>query len=186
MLAPSAPPTISPVLAPAEPPVAGLRMLVATNGSPASQRATAVAAALVAECAGQLVVVHVLAALEVRVVRLGPTVESVSWSDDPFSDPVLLAARRLAWMSGVVARVALVAGPPADGIVIVARQISAGLIVMGRGRAPGWRAGWLAASTRARVERRAAVPVLAVPAVRGGQAAPRGVPAVVVDEAWPC
>jgi len=59
-----------------------------------------VPAAIASERGGELFVVHVRAAFELRVVRLGPTTVSARWLDDPYSEPLLLAARRLAWEPG--------------------------------------------------------------------------------------
>ena len=139
---------------------ARLRILNAISHSPASQRATVVAAAIVSEHGGELFLVHVRAPVELRVVRLGPTRVSARWSDDPYSEPVLLAARRLAWENGVAARVGLIAGTPADGIVMAARQLDVDLVVLGArtARLTGWRYG----VTQARVKRSSPVSVLTV------------------------
>jgi nucleotide-binding universal stress UspA family protein len=75
----------------------------------------------------------------------------------PYAEPVLLAARRLAWENGIAAWVGLIAGPVADGIVIAALQLEAGLVVLGaRASRPG------CALTRERVKRSSPVPVLTV------------------------
>jgi nucleotide-binding universal stress UspA family protein len=110
------------------------RIVNATSGSSASQRATAVAAAIAAERGDELVVVHVQPPRELRVARLGPTVVGPCWLDDPHPEPVLLQARRLAWANGISARVGLIAGVPADGIVLAARDLGAGLVVIGARR----------------------------------------------------
>jgi nucleotide-binding universal stress UspA family protein len=148
---------VVPVSAPGDGSV--LRILNATSASPASQRATVVAAAIASEHGGELFVVHVRPPVELRVVRLGPTSVSARWLDDPYSEPVLLGARRLAWEHAIGARVGLIAGPPADGIVMAARQMGAGLVVVGHAsRSTGWRYG----VTRTRVKRSSPVPLLTV------------------------
>src|SRR5579875_3691179 len=116
VMTPSTPPvTVGPRFArPGRRADGGPRVLLAASGSAASQRAIVVGAAIVAEHGGQLIVVHVRPAVLMRVTRLGPTVASPCWLDDPFSDGVLLAARRLAWENGVLPRVGLLAGPVAD------------------------------------------------------------------------
>jgi nucleotide-binding universal stress UspA family protein len=137
-----------------------LRILNATSGSPASQRATVVAATIASEHGGELFVVHVRPPVELRVVRLGPTTVSARWLDDPFSEAVLLEARQLAWENGIAARVGLIAGLAADGIVMAARQLDAALVVLGaRGSARGRGLG----ATPARAKRSSPVPVLTVP-----------------------
>lgn len=74
------------------------------------------------------------------------------------SEVRLLAARRLAWENEIAVRVGLIAGPAADGIVMAARQLEAGLIVLGaRASRPGPGLG----VTRTRVKRSSPVPVLA-------------------------
>jgi nucleotide-binding universal stress UspA family protein len=126
--APTAPTQRAPLLGLGEDGTVSRTLIVnATSGSPASQRATAVASAIAAEHGRELVVVHVLPPREVQVVRLGPTVARPCWLDDPYSKPVLLQARRLAWAHGIGARVGLIAGMPADGIVMAARELGAGL-----------------------------------------------------------
>lgn len=139
---------------------------MATSGSPASQRAVEVAAAIAAEHGDELVIVHVQPPGEVRVARLGPTVVSCCWLQDPYSEPVLLDARQLAWVNGAAARVGLIAGLPADGIVMAARQLDAGLVVIGA-RATRLPAR-LAAPIRVRLATRCPVALLTVPA--GGSA----------------
>ena len=160
---------------------ARLRVLNAASGTLASQRATSVAATIAAERGGELVVVHVQPPRELRVVRLGPTVVRSCWLDDPYSEPVLLAARRLAWANGIMARIALLAGLPADGVVMAAGEFGAGLVVIGS------RTAWLPAPTRARIQRACPVPVLAVS--RGRTAAAAGgsaVSAPAMAEAQAC
>jgi nucleotide-binding universal stress UspA family protein len=148
----------------------GRVLLAAASGSTASERATEVAAAIAAEHGGELVIVHVQPPQEVRVARLGPTLVGCRWLDDPYSEPVLLQARRLAWANGCLARVGLIAGPPVDGIVMAARRLDAGLVVVGA-RATRL-AGWLGAPTRTRLAHRGPVPVLTVsPDWRAGAAA---------------
>jgi nucleotide-binding universal stress UspA family protein len=137
-----------------------LRILNATSGSPGSQRATVVAAVIASERGGDLFVVHVRPPVELRVVRLGPTSVSARWWDDPYSEPLLLEARRLAWENGVAARIGLIAGPPADGIVMAARQLDVDLVVLGA-RTSGLTGGRFAV-TRARVKRSSSVSVLTV------------------------
>jgi len=138
------------------------RVVVATSGSPASQRAIEVAAAIAAEHSGELVILHVQPPRQVRVARLGPTVVGCCWSQDPYSERVLIDARRLACANGSPARVGLIAASPADGIVMAARQLDARQVVIGARttRLPAR----LAAPTRARLADGCPVPLLTVPA----------------------
>ncbi len=149
----------------------GPRVLLATSGSAASRRATVVAVAIAGEHNGQLIVVHVRPPVLMRVTRLGPAVAPPGWLDDPMSDAVLLAARRLAWENGVLPRVGLLAGAVAKAVVLAARQLDVGLIVIGSRIAR--RPTRMSQSIHARVRRSGAAPVLAVPLApsgRGGQA----------------
>jgi len=66
----------------------------------------------------------------------------------------------MAWENGIAAQVGLIARPAADGIVMAARQLEAGLVVIG---ARAWGpTGWRLGVTRTRVKRSSPVPVLAV------------------------
>lgn len=157
------------------------RVLNAVSGSAASQRATIVAAALASEHAGELVIVHVRPPSEMRVVRLGPAVVRTRWLDDPFGEPVLLQARRLAWTSGVMPRIVLMDGRVTEGVAMAAREWGSSLVVI------GWRARWLPATTRTRIQRSCPVPVLAVS--RGGAPFMRvdgSVPELLSESARPC
>jgi hypothetical protein len=70
-----------------------VRTLNATSGSPASARATVVAAAIVSEHGGELLVVHVRPPLELRVLGLGPTtVPRAGWMIGIWSLVVLCGA----------------------------------------------------------------------------------------------
>ncbi len=107
------------------------RVLVAASGSLASRQATAVAANLASTFEAQLVILHVVPAVEYRVGRLAPTLPITRQPDDPLTNPVLLEARRLAWTRGTSARTILIAGDPAPVIVAVARELRADLLVIG-------------------------------------------------------
>lgn len=104
------------------------RVLNAVSGSPMSAHATAIAT----ERNAELIVVHVLTPTAVRVSRLGPTLIRTRRLDDPFSSPVLLAARRAAWSHGVLAQIVLFDGETVGAILTAAQDMNAGLIVIGR------------------------------------------------------
>ena len=88
------------------------RLLLATSGSRASRHATAVAAELASTFDAQLVILHVVAAVEYRVGRLAPTLPISQQLDDPLTSPVLLQARRVAWARGTNPKTILAAGDP--------------------------------------------------------------------------
>jgi nucleotide-binding universal stress UspA family protein len=138
-----------------------LRVLNASSGTRASERSTAVAAAIAAERVGELFVVHVAEPIKVRVTRLGPTLVRPRRLDDPFADPVLIRARRVASANGALARLVLMAGDPVEAILVAARDLRVDLIAIGARsvRMPPF----MAAPTRHRLQRVAPVPVLAVP-----------------------
>jgi nucleotide-binding universal stress UspA family protein len=137
------------------------RVLNAVSGSRASAHATATAAAIASERNAELILVHVLAPAAVRVSRFGPTVIRTRRLDDPFSSPVLLAARRVAWSHGALARIVLFDGETVPAILNAARDMEAGLIVIGQVHS---RARISRARTGPRLRRRSVCPVLAVPA----------------------
>ena len=107
-----------------------LTILSAVSGSPASCRAVEVGASLTAENGGKLIVVHVTPPTQLRVVRLGPTTIGTGWLGDPYAEPILLDARRLAWAHGIMARVGLISGLPAEGVLMAARELRPTLIVI--------------------------------------------------------
>jgi nucleotide-binding universal stress UspA family protein len=86
------------------------RILHATSGSLAARAATVVAAELAAGFEAQLITVHVIVAENCRVGRMAPTLPITRRLDDPYTDPVLLDARRVAWARGVSTELALIAG----------------------------------------------------------------------------
>jgi nucleotide-binding universal stress UspA family protein len=137
------------------------RIVVATNGSPASRHATGVAAELASTFAAELTAVHVVPAIEYRVGRLAPTLPTTRRLDDPYTSAVLLEARRIAWERGSAARSVLIAGEPPQALVAIAARLDADLIVIGlkprRGLAR------LLARTARWVQAHAPCPVLAVP-----------------------
>ncbi len=104
---------------------------------------------------------------EIRLVRLGPTTVGTHWLRDPYAEPVLLDARRAAWAHGIAARLGLISGLPAEGLLMAAQEGKPTLIVIGarRSRLPAR----LAAPTRARVQRCSPVPILTVPSAISGR-----------------
>ena len=106
-------------------------LMVAVSGSDASRRATAVAADLANTFDAQLTILHVVPPLRYRVGRLAPTLPITQRLDDPLGNPVLLAARQIAWARGVSPRALLIAGDPAPVIVTVASDLRADLLVIG-------------------------------------------------------
>lgn len=136
------------------------RILLAASGTPASRHAAATAADLATAFDAELTILHVLPACEYRAVRLGPILPINRQLDDPLRSEVLLDARRVAWNRGIASRTILIAGDPAAGIVAVATDISADLLVIGKRRRRLPLAG--AARTHTWVQAHAPCPVLPV------------------------
>lgn len=135
-------------------------VLLATSGSPASRRATAVAAGLASTFDAELVILHVVAPIQYRVGRLAPTLPITRRLDDPLTNAVLLDARRIAWAHSASTKTILVAGDAAHVIVTVAGELGADLLVIGKNphRIPSA----LTAKTRRWVHSHAPCPVLPV------------------------
>lgn len=136
------------------------RVLNATNGSAASQCATAAAAVIAHELDAELIVVHVRPPETMRVGRLAPTIVHTIRLEDPHGNKVLSAARQLAWTNGTFARLILMTGDPAPAIASLADQLSVDLIVIGA-RQSGVPA-VLSARTRSHIQRVAPCPVRVV------------------------
>ena len=153
------------------------RILLATSGSDASQQATIIAADLASTFNAQLTIVHVLAPLEYRAARLGPTVPIIQRLDDPLTDQVLLDARRVAWERGTNARIVLVAGDPGSVITTACYDIGADLLVIGH--TPRLMPRALAARTRRWVDAHAPCPVLPIAAKPPLRARPAVEPVLV-------
>jgi nucleotide-binding universal stress UspA family protein len=107
------------------------RVLVAASGSPASRHATAIAAELASTFDAEFTIVHVIPATEYRTARLGPILPINRQLNDPLTSDVLREARRSAWTRGVSPRTILIAGETARGIVAVAADLGADLLVIG-------------------------------------------------------
>jgi len=136
------------------------RVLLATSGSAASRRASAVAADLASTFDAELVILHVLAPIEYRIGRLAPTLPITRRLDDPLTNAVLLDARRVAWARSARTKTILVAGDAARVIVTVAGELGADLLVIGSN--PHRIASTLSARTRRWVHSHAPCPVLPV------------------------
>lgn len=93
-----------------------------------------------------------------------PTLPITRHLDDPLTSPVLLDARRVAWLRGASAKTMLIAGDPARVIVTVAGELGADLLVMGG--TSRLLPSALVAKTRHWVAARAPCPVLPVATAR--------------------
>jgi nucleotide-binding universal stress UspA family protein len=109
-------------------------IVVATDGSPGAHHAVAAAAERAAARDAELVAVHVLAATEYRVARFGPLLPVARRHPDPFEDPVLLDARRLAWRLGAPAILASLSGDAAEVITDLVMRRHGDVLVLGRRR----------------------------------------------------
>ena len=136
------------------------RLLLATDGSPPARLATTVAAGIAAAQDAELVVVHVVAATEHRMARMGAPMPVTRRLDDPLTNPVLAEARRLSFERGATISPVLLAGDPSLAVVALARSVKADLVVIGAS-APRLRAFGRGGVAR-RVESRVPCPVLAV------------------------
>lgn len=136
------------------------RVLNASSGSLASERATAAAAAIAREHDAELLVLHVDVPGDLRVTRLGPTIVHTRCAKDPYSCAVLLRARRIAWEHGALARVVLMEGEPVSAVLEAVWDLRVELLVIGAQcrRLPAS----LAARTRGALVRRSPCRVLAV------------------------
>ena len=109
--------------------------MIATDGSPPSAEAVELGLELAAEQGGEVLILHVLAADDWRVTRLGPGQSvphrlEVTGEDTPLHDAAAAATRR-----GVTYSLELRAGDAADEIVTYADSVGADLVVVGsRGR----------------------------------------------------
>ena len=107
------------------------RIVVATDGSPASREAVEMAAALAAEHASELTVVHVVPVLDV----VSPVIDVVGTAfphvPTAHDHELLEEAAATAAEKGVVAETALLAGSPAEAIVAYGESRAADLVVVG-------------------------------------------------------
>jgi nucleotide-binding universal stress UspA family protein len=113
--------------------------LVGAGGSKASGRAVETAAGLAGAFVAELVIAHVLPAVEYRVARLATPLLLTRKVDDPHDDAPLQEARRVAWERSVAAKLSLLSGDPAPTIVALADELDVKLVVL-RARRPlgGW------------------------------------------------
>lgn len=144
-----------------EPTAAPPRVVLATNGAAAARHATVVAADLAGRWGARLAILHVKAPVEHRVGRLAPTLPVTQRLDNPYEDPVLADARRLAWTAGAAAKPVLWAGDPGPVITALAARVGASVVVIGARRRRG--PARLLARTRRWVSTRAVCPVLIGP-----------------------
>jgi len=114
------------------------RILLASNGSPVSRRATVLAAELASTTGAELHIVHVMAPREWRTGRLAPTRAITQRLHDAHSSTVLLNARKLAWAHGAAAQTVLLAGETPAAITELAAALRPRLLIIGarRHRAP--------------------------------------------------
>ncbi len=108
------------------------RIVVATDGSPASTEAVEMAADLAAEHASELTVVHVVPVFDIvsapAVSEVGTAFPHVPTAHD---HEVLQEAAAVASEKGVVAATALLAGSAAEAIVAYGESHAADLVVVG-------------------------------------------------------
>ena len=135
------------------------RIVVATDGSPASTEAVKMAADLAGEHAAELAVVHVVPAFDVVV----PGYKGVGFAHVPTPNDhgLLQEAAATAAEKGVVAETALLAGSPAETIVAYGESRAADLVVVGS-RGQGATASALLGSVSLGVLRASKRPVLIV------------------------
>jgi nucleotide-binding universal stress UspA family protein len=107
-------------------------ILIATDGSPASEAAVAAGLDLAAETDARTVLVHVTDPLELPFGRFGPgTPVPTHELADTGSVPALVAAAAQAQERGVPHEEKLVAGLPSQAIAAAAEEVEADLIVVG-------------------------------------------------------
>ena len=136
------------------------RIVVATDGSPASREAVKMAADLAAEHASELTVVHVVPAFDVVAPALYKGI-AVPHPPTAFDHELLSEAAATAAERGVVAETALLAGSPAETIVAYGESRAADLVVVGS-RGHGAAASTLLGSVSLGVLRASKRPVLIV------------------------
>jgi nucleotide-binding universal stress UspA family protein len=119
---------------PGESPDRRARILLASNGSPVSRRATVVAADLASATGAELHIVHVMPPREWRTGRLAATRAITQRLPDAHTSTVLLDARKLAWAHGAAAQTVLLAGETPAAITELAVQLRPRLLVIGAGR----------------------------------------------------
>ena len=135
------------------------RIVVATDGSPASTEAVRIVADLAAEHASELSVVHVVPLLDVVV----PGYKGIAFPHvpGPHDHELLQEAAETAAEKGVVAETSLLAGSPAQTIVAYGESRAADLVVVGS-RGHGAAASTLLGSVSLAVLRASKRPVLIV------------------------
>jgi nucleotide-binding universal stress UspA family protein len=143
------------------------RIVIATDGSPASREAVEIGLELAAERRAQAICVHVAPAADVRIVPgfvfgPAPTVPHELTAEDraPVEEAARLAAER-----GLDAKTEVLTGDPVQEIVAYARSIDADLIVVGT-RGHGALASALLGSVSRGVLHEARRPVLVVHGVK--------------------
>jgi nucleotide-binding universal stress UspA family protein len=135
------------------------RILVAIDGSPASNHAFAKAIELAALTGGRLVALAVEGPLPAYAATIGE-VEEVQREKDAFFQGLAAQARSEAALAGVELQVELRAGHAAESIVRVAAELHADLVVLGhRGH---FLRDHLLGSTADRVAEHAGCPVMIV------------------------
>lgn len=138
-----------------------LRILLASDGSQAADRATAIAARIAAHSAGgQVHVLHVRPDISFTETIFGPTERLIEQLSGPNETQALERARDLVERAGAAcALFPVVAGVPHEVIMREADAVSAGMIAMGtRGLAPA--SGLVLGSVAQHVVQHARVPVM--------------------------
>jgi nucleotide-binding universal stress UspA family protein len=138
------------------------RMLIALDETPGAMSTLRSGLAQAAAQGAEVTVLHVVAPRRWRVARFGPVRAVPMLIRDPLESPILREARRLGPEHGVTPRLELVASDDVDAVILgTARRLDAAAIVVGASGPDGLVA---PLGARRRVLRRAAVPVVVVPA----------------------
>ena len=141
------------------------RIVVATDGSPASKEAVKMAADLAAEHASELTVVHVVPVVDVVAPAITAVGTAYPHVPTAYDHELLQEAAATAAEKGVVAGTALLAGSPAEAIVAYGESRAADLVVVGS-RGHGAVASALLGSVSLGVLRASKRPVLIVHGAR--------------------
>lgn len=107
-------------------------VLVATDGSPSSQRAVERGVEFAAVAGGHVTFLHVVPPIAWRTTRLGSTPRTLRRR--AADDPILAEAEHVAETRGVESSAECVAGDEVASILAISEDIGADVLVLGRGR----------------------------------------------------